>query len=83
AWLALAIERQDFRAVGLAVAMMAVVILIYDQLVFRPVVAWADRFRFEQTASGERPQSWAYDLLRRTRLLPLLFAPLGWTGKLL
>ena len=30
---------------------MAVVILAYDQLTFRPVVAWADKFRFEQTAA--------------------------------
>jgi NitT/TauT family transport system permease protein len=82
-WLALAIERQDFRAIGLAVAMMAVVILLYDQLFFRPIVAWADRFRFEQTASTERPGSWAYDLLRRTRLLPVLFAPVAGIGRLL
>jgi len=82
-WLALAIDRQDFRAIALAVAMMGVVIILYDQLFFRPVVAWADRFRFEQTASSERPGSWVYDLLRRTRLLPLLFAPLTGIGRLL
>ncbi len=82
-WLALAIERQDFQAIGEAVAMMAAVILIYDQLFFRPILAWADRFRFEQTASNERPSSWAYDLMRRTRLLPLLFAPVTGIGRLL
>ncbi len=82
-WLALAIERQDFHAIWQAVGVMAVVILGYDQLVFRPVVAWADRFRFEQTASGERPRSWAYDLFRTTRLLPLLFAPVTRLGQLL
>jgi NitT/TauT family transport system permease protein len=82
-WLALAIDTQDFRAVAWAVAAMAVVILIYDQLVFRPVVAWADRFRFEQTASAHRPQSWAYDLFRRTRLLPLIFAPFIGLGRLM
>lgn len=82
-WLALAIDAQDFRAVGWAVAAMAVVILLYDQLVFRPVVAWADRFRFEQTASQDGPQSWAYDLFRRTRLLPVLFSPLTALGRLL
>ena len=81
-WLALAIDAQDFRAVGWAVGAMAVVILIYDQLVFRPVVAWADRFRFEQTASQDAPQSWAYDLFRKTRLLPVLFAPLTGLGRL-
>jgi NitT/TauT family transport system permease protein len=82
-WLALAIDAQDFRAVGWAVAAMAVVILIYDQLVFRPVVAWADRFRFEQTASQDGPQSWAYDLFRKARLLPVLFAPVTGLGRLL
>jgi len=74
-WLALAIDREDFRAIGWAVAAMAVVILLYDQFVFRPVVAWADRFRFEQTASADRPRSWVYDLFRRTRLLPSLVRP--------
>ena len=82
-WLALAIEHQDFRAIWQAVAMMAVVILIYDQLFFRPIVAWADRFRFEQTASTQRPGSWAFDLLRRTRLLPVVLAPLSAIGNLL
>jgi NitT/TauT family transport system permease protein len=82
-WLALAIDRQDFRAVGWAVGAMTVVILLYDQFVFRPVVAWADRFRFEQTASQEAPQSWAYDLFRRTRLLPVLFSPLTGFGRLM
>ncbi|MGC5231040.1 sulfonate ABC transporter permease, partial [Klebsiella pneumoniae] len=57
-WLALAIERKDFGAVAWAVFAMAVVIVLYDQLIFRPIVAWADKFRFEQTASRERPRSW-------------------------
>jgi NitT/TauT family transport system permease protein len=82
-WLALAITREDFASVTWAVAAMAVVILLYDQLVFRPIVAWADRFRFEQTASTEGPRSWVYDLFRRTRLLPSLFAPLAALSRLL
>src|ERR1700730_11453091 len=59
--LARAIERKDVGAVALAVATMGVVILAYDQLVFRPIVAWADKFRFEQTAGRDRPQSCGYD----------------------
>ncbi|WP_353230319.1 ABC transporter permease subunit [Novosphingobium sp.] len=82
-YLAVAIERQDFRAVAQAVGAMALVILAYDQLFFRPIVAWADRFRFEMVASTERPQSWVFDILRRTRLLPVLLAPLGAIGRLL
>ncbi len=67
-WLSLAIQRQDFKAVGWAVAAMVIVILLYDQILFRPVVAWADKFRFELTASETQPTSWLYDALRRTRL---------------
>ena len=64
-WLSVAIARQDMKAVAVGVGAMAVIIVLYDQLVFRPVVAWADKFRFEQTASQQRPASWLYDLLRR------------------
>ncbi|MBU4434261.1 MAG: ABC transporter permease subunit [Alphaproteobacteria bacterium] len=77
-WLSLAIARQDMKAVAIGVGAMAVVIVLYDQLVFRPIVAWADKFRFEQTASGERPGSWLYDLVRRTRWLRALSTPLTW-----
>ena len=44
-------------AVAWAILAMAVVILLYDQLLFRPLVAWADKFRFEQTASADRAAS--------------------------
>ena len=77
-WLALAIDQQDFAAVGWAVLAMAIVILLYDQLLFRPIVAWADKFRFEQTAGQEKPRSWVYSLLQRTRLFKLLTRPIGW-----
>ncbi|MGI4879692.1 MAG: ABC transporter permease [Janthinobacterium lividum] len=78
AWLALAIERQDLHAVAIGVGAMAVVILLYDQLVFRPVVAWADKFRFEQTKSQEAPRSWVYAMVRQTRWLRVGFAALAW-----
>ena len=82
-WLSMAIERQDMRAVGIGVGAMAVVILLYDQLVFRPIVAWADKFRFEQTASQDRPGSWVYDLVRQVRWVGMLVAPLTWPARLL
>jgi len=78
-WLALAIERKDEAAVGLAVATMAIVILAYDQLLFRPIVAWADKFRFEQTAARDRPKSWVYDVVRRTRLVRVVFGAVSST----
>jgi len=76
-WIAVANERQDFVSVAWAIGAMAVVILIYDQFLFRPIVAWADKFRFEQTASEDKPESWFYDVLRRTRLFRRLWAPLA------
>jgi NitT/TauT family transport system permease protein len=71
-WLSVAIDRSDYKAVAWAVAAMIVVILLYDQLLFRPIVAWADKFRFELTASEIQPTSWLYDALRRTRLFRLI-----------
>src|ERR1700688_4463989 len=76
-WIALALEQPDIKAVVLAVATMGVVILAYDALVFRPIVAWADKFRFEQTAAQQRPQSWLYDLVRRARLINRMSASLA------
>lgn len=75
-WLALAIAQRDIPAIAWAVVAMALVILLYDQLLFRPIVAWADKFRFEQTASQKRPRSWVYDLVRATRLVPVLLRAL-------
>lgn len=56
-WLALAIEQQNITAIAWAVLAMVGVIIAYDLLFFRPIVAWADKFRFEQTASQKRPRS--------------------------
>ncbi len=76
-WLALAISQANVGAVAEAVGAMALVILAYDQIVFRPIVAWSDKFRFENTASGARPSSWLYDLFRRTRFLAAATHALG------
>ena len=76
-YIALAIAHQDLKAVAWAIATMLVVILIYDQVLFRPLVAWADRFRFEQEPGGVAPQSWVFDVLRRSRIVERLTEPLG------
>jgi NitT/TauT family transport system permease protein len=74
-YVALAIQRQNLAAIGYAILTMLLVIIAYDQLLFRPVVAWADKFRFEQTASATAPSSWMLDLFRRTRALRALTYP--------
>ena len=68
-YIALAIEHRDLAAVSWAIGTMLVVILIYDQVLFRPLVAWADRFRFEQEPGVPPPQSWVFDVLRRSRIV--------------
>src|SRR5580704_5531513 len=80
-YVALAIQRQNLAAIGYAILTMLMVIIAYDQLLFRPVVAWADKFRFEQTASGEVPSSWMLDLFRRTRALRALSIPFAALNK--
>jgi NitT/TauT family transport system permease protein len=52
---------------GLA-AMIAVIVLI-DQLLWRPTIAWSDRFKFEQVESSSVPTSGVLNLLRRSPLL--------------
>jgi len=75
-YIALAIERRDLGAVAWAIGAMLVVIMIYDQLLFRPLVAWSDRFRFEQESVLSRPRSWVLTMLARSRLASAASRPL-------
>ncbi|MGZ5842730.1 MAG: ABC transporter permease [Xanthobacteraceae bacterium] len=74
-YIALAIERRDLAAVCYAIVTMLIVILIYDQVLFRPLIAWADRFRFEQEPGIVPPESWVLDVMRRSRLVDRLTEP--------
>jgi NitT/TauT family transport system permease protein len=76
-YVAMAIDQKNLAAVGWAILAMTVVIVIYDQCMFRPLVAWSDKFRFEQTAAQSVPESWMLDLVRKTRFLRMLGTPFG------
>jgi NitT/TauT family transport system permease protein len=67
-YVAAAVAARDLHALGAAMGTMAVVILLVDQLFWRPLIAWADRFRLELSAAEAAPQSWVLDLLRRAQL---------------
>jgi NitT/TauT family transport system permease protein len=82
-YVALGIQKQNLPAIGYAILTMLLVIIAYDQLLFRPVVAWADKFRFEQTASASAPTSWMLDLFRRTRALRALSLPFASLNKVI
>jgi NitT/TauT family transport system permease protein len=75
-YIAVAIEQRDLVAVGWAIGAMLIVILIYDQLLFRPLVAWSDRFRFEQESTIAPPRSWVLTMLARSRLAAAVTGPL-------
>jgi NitT/TauT family transport system permease protein len=71
-YISLAIQQQNLHAIGWAILTMLIGILLYDQLLFRPLVAWADRFRFDAMSSEREPQSWLLDLLRRSEWVKAL-----------
>jgi NitT/TauT family transport system permease protein len=74
-YIALAIEQRNLAAVAYAIITMLVVILIYDQVLFRPLIAWADRFRFEQEPGIMPPESWVLNVMRRSRLIDRMTEP--------
>jgi NitT/TauT family transport system permease protein len=78
AYLSKAIAERDLGAVGWTILAMTIVILLYDQLMFRPLVAWADKFRFEMTAAQAAPESWFLDMMRQARLVQKAGAPIAW-----
>jgi len=66
AYIALAIEQADFTAMVFAGVTLLILILLYDQLVFRPIVAWAEKFKFEQSEAQEVAESWMLRLWQRS-----------------
>jgi NitT/TauT family transport system permease protein len=73
-----ALDARNIHAVLYAICAMLVVILAYDQLLFRPLVAWSSKFRVETTQGDQGEDPWVLAVLRRTRLLRLT---LDWVGQ--
>ena len=76
-YVALALEQRDIAAVCYAILTMLAVILAYDQLLFRPLVAWSAKFRFETTAGATAEDPWMLRLMRRTHLLSIVAEAVG------
>lgn len=68
-YIAVAIKTANMQAILYAIITMLIVILLYDQLLFRPLVAWAEKFKSEQVSAEREVSSWLVDMLHRTRLL--------------
>jgi NitT/TauT family transport system permease protein len=71
-YIATAIARADVHAIWYAILAMLIVILLYDQIIFRPLIAWSDKFKAEQVSQDKEVNSWLINMLHRTRMLRYL-----------
>src|SRR6202451_4034669 len=62
----------DTRAIVWGLGVMIGIIVLIDQLIWRPVIAWSEKFKFEQVESVEPPCSFVLDFLQRSKVLPFL-----------
>jgi len=68
-YLQTAASEGDTRSILWGIATMILVIVLLDQIIWRPVIAWAEKFKMEQVESADAPQSWFLDLAERSRML--------------
>jgi len=68
-FMSVALDQGNVRAMALAIAAMVIMIVCVDQLLWRPLVVWVEKFRLDESSAGEaEPSSWVLDFLRRARL---------------
>lgn len=67
-YMSVAAARGDRGAMIGSVVAMALLIVLLDQLLWRPVVVWAQKFRMEESGQAQAMESWFYELLKRSRL---------------
>ncbi len=64
-----AANQGDMHAVFWGLGALVAVIVLLDQLVWRPVLAWSDRYKLEMVPGEEASSSWFYELLERSALV--------------
>jgi NitT/TauT family transport system permease protein len=75
-YIATAIAQRDLAAIGWAVVVMFAVILLYDQLLFRPLIAWSRKFQGDTSTDADNVRPWFLIVLQRARLFDLVQAGL-------
>jgi NitT/TauT family transport system permease protein len=71
-YISFAIEKENLAAIGWAVLVMFIVILLYDQLLFRPLIAWSRKFQPETSPDEDAVRPWFLIMVQRARLFELL-----------
>jgi NitT/TauT family transport system permease protein len=73
-YIATAINERNLGAIGWAVLVMFAVIVLYDQLLFRPLLAWSRKFVGEPPADEENLRPWFLVVLQRAQIFDLALA---------
>ncbi|MEH2191855.1 MAG: ABC transporter permease subunit [Nostoc sp.] len=68
-FLGTAANKGDFKAIFWGLAVLIGIIVVTDFFVWRPLIAWAERFKFEMIETENAPQSWVLDIFRRSPTL--------------
>lgn len=76
-YLALAISQANQHAVYYVIITMIIVIALYDQLLFRPLVAWAEKFKAEEVGDESEAESWLLNLFQRATFFGYIAAFFG------
>ena len=64
-YMAMAADQGNVKAIVYSIITMVILICLVDQLFWRPLVAWAQKFKNEQSEANEVPKSWVYDIIKR------------------
>ena len=82
-YVAASIRQSSLSHVGIAIVVMIFLVIGVNFLFWRPVVAWAERFRVEESAAAERPRSYVLDVLRQSMVPDLVARPARPVGRFL
>jgi NitT/TauT family transport system permease protein len=82
-YVAAATQQGSLSHVGIAIVVMIFLVIGVNFLFWRPVTAWAERFRVEESAAAERPRSYVLDVLRRSSVPDLVARPARPVGRML
>jgi NitT/TauT family transport system permease protein len=81
-YMSVAVEKGNVPAMAAAIVAMVLMIVALDQLLWRPTVVWAQRFRIEDTSQEESMDSWFLDLLHHSHILRWIGAASSSVGSL-
>ncbi|HTX28638.1 MAG TPA: ABC transporter permease subunit, partial [Streptosporangiaceae bacterium] len=82
-YVAAAIHYGNLGEVGVAIAVMIFMVIVVNVVFWRPMVAWSERFRAEESAAADRPRSVVLDALRRSAVPDLVSRPFRPAGRFL